>query len=88
MTDGPPAEISLVSELPGVSCVLENPVTEQGTNSLPKKVTKTGHGRSHGTRRNLSSHLVQRIKLYDYTTTVSLLLRKTVRLPMENSSSS
>ena len=47
------------------------------------------HGRSHGTRRNHSSHLAQRIKPYDCTTTASLPLRqRTSLLPMGNSGSS
>ena len=88
MTNESSAEISLVSELPGAFHILENTVIEQHTHSLLEKVTKTVHGRSHGTRRNRSSHLVQQIKRYDYTTTVSPLLQRASLHPVENQSSS
>ena len=44
MTNEPPTEISLVSELPGVSCGLANTVTNQDANPILKRSPRQGMG--------------------------------------------
>jgi len=44
MTDEPPAEISLVSELPGASGALGGTITEQDTDLLLKRPPRPGMG--------------------------------------------